>query len=72
MMIVYDRILERLKESGYSTYRLSKERIMSPSTIDSIRKGKPITTKTIDTICNLCGCKTGDIIIHIKDESGDV
>lgn len=67
-MIVYDRILERLKDAGYTTYRLAKERIISQSTLDSIRKGKPITTTTIDTICSLCGCDPGDILKHIKEE----
>lgn len=63
-MIIYDRILERLKNSGYSTYRLEKEKIISPSTLDNIRKGKPISTRTVDIICTLCHCTPGDILKH--------
>ena len=67
-MIVYDRILDRLKNAGYTTYRLAKERLISQSTLDSIRKGKAITTTTIDTICTLCDCNPEDILKHIKEE----
>lgn len=67
-MIVYDRILERLKDAGYSTYRLEKEKILSQCTLTNIRKGKPINTTTIDTICRICSCNPGDILKFVNDE----
>lgn len=67
-MIVFDNVLGRLKECGYSTYRLSKENIIKAGTLQRIRKGKPITTETVDTICRLCGCQPGDIL---KYKDGD-
>ena len=36
-------ILEALKEAGYSTYRLRKEKIMGEALIQKIRHGEAIT-----------------------------
>ena len=67
-MIVYKHILEQLKEAGWSTYRLQKEKIIPNGVIIRIRAGEPITTVTIDRICNLLGCQPNDIIEHVRDE----
>ncbi len=61
-MIVYNDIMERLAEAGYSAYRLQKEGIMSNSTMDRIRHNKAISTETINTICLLCQCQPGELI----------
>ncbi len=37
---------------------------ISDGTIIQIRQGKPITTKTIDVICELAGCQPGDLISY--------
>lgn len=67
-MIVYRDILRRLAESGWSTYRVAKEHLLSPSTIDRIRNDQPINTTTIDTICRLCNCQPGDILSYVPDD----
>ena len=66
-MIIYHDILGRLSASGWSTYRLQKEREISNGTIISIRAGKPINTTTIDTICRLCHCQPGDLLEYRDD-----
>jgi putative transcriptional regulator len=68
-MIVYKNILQKLSEMGWSTYRLQKEKIISNCVIGRIRKGLPITTVTIDTLCRLLNCQPGDIIEY-HDEKG--
>jgi len=67
-MIVYKDILKLLSGSGWSTYRLAKEHLLSPSTVDRIRNGQPINTTTIDTICRLCGCQPGDVLAYVPDQ----
>ena len=66
-MIVYDDILRRLADSGWSTYRLINEQMFGNSTITRLRNGSPINTTTIDTICRLCGCQPGDIMHYEPD-----
>lgn len=69
-MIVYCDILGKLKACGYSTYRLLKENLLSQSSIQQIREGKPITTETINTICRLCDCQPADILKY-QDEAAE-
>ena len=66
-MIVYSDILARLSKAGWSAYRLAKEHVLSPSILDRLRTGKPITISTLDIICRLCDCQPGDILSYIPD-----
>lgn len=38
-MIVYKNVLEKLKESGYSTYRIKQEKLIAQATLTKIRAG---------------------------------
>lgn len=66
-MIVYKHILEQLKEAGWSTYRLQKEKIIPNGVIIRIRAGLPITTATVDKICELLDCQPNDIMEYVQD-----
>jgi putative transcriptional regulator len=61
-MIIYKDILQKLKDAGYNTNRIRKERILSEGTLQRLRDGRPITTETIDTICKLTGFNVCDLI----------
>ena len=63
-MIIYKDILQKLKDAGYNTNRIRKEGLLSEGTLQRLRDGRPITTDTIDIICNLTGCKIEEIIEH--------
>lgn len=60
-------ILSALKEAGYTTYRLRKEKIFGESTIQRFRSGGPIDTVVIDKLCALLNCQPGDIIQYKED-----
>jgi len=55
-------ILKALAEKGYTCNRMRREKILSESTMQNIRKGKNITTETINTICVILRCQPSDII----------
>lgn len=61
-------ILSELKEHGYNTNRLRKEKIISQATMQSIRHGKGITTDTINIICIILECQPSDIIEIVPTE----
>lgn len=67
-MIVFLDLLKMLSDHGWSTYRLQKEKRISNGTIIQIRAGKPLTTTTIDTICELCDCQPGDLMRYIPNK----
>lgn len=67
-MIVYQDVLQRLQDKGWSTYRLQKEHQIGNGTITRIKAGLSVSTDTIDTICKLCRCQPGDLLRYVKDE----
>ena len=60
--------MEKLRDSGYSSYRLFKERLLSQSTITKLNNDLPVTVTTIDTICRLTGCQPGELMEYVPDE----
>ena len=62
-------VLKALSERGYTSTRMRKEKIMSEATMQNLRKGKGITTDTINTICIILRCQPSDIFeIEPTDE----
>ena len=61
-MIIYCDVLKRLSDNGWSAYRLVKEQTIGNDTIQRIREGKTISTKTLDVICGLLKCQPGELI----------
>ena len=62
-------VLKALSERGYTSTRMRKEKIMSEATMQKLRKGKGITTDTINTICIILRCQPSDILeIEPTDE----
>lgn len=67
-MIVFVDILGKLNESGYSCYRLRREKLLGEATLTRIRNGADINTSTLDVICRLCHCQPGELIRWEPDE----
>lgn len=62
-------VLEKLKEAGYSSYRLRKDKIIGEAQIQKIRTGEIASKETLNTVCRLLNCQPGDIMEYIPDES---
>lgn len=60
--ISYQGAFEKMKEAGITTYRIRKENILSQSTLQKLREGKPVTTETIEKLCLLMDCTPNDIM----------
>lgn len=68
-MLVYKfDVLEMLKEEGYNTTRLRREKIISESSIQYLREGKPVGPIVLDTLCRLLDMQPGNILKYIEDE----
>ena len=64
-MICYKRFWDTLHKSGESTYTLIKHHHISSSTIDKLRKNKPLTTTTVNDLCRILNCRVEDIMEYI-------
>ena len=67
-MISYVPFWETLKKSRESTYTLIYKHHISSSTIDKLRKNKPVNTTTINDICRILGCKVEEIMEYIPSD----
>lgn len=69
MPLVYKiNVLQVLKDKGYNTTRLRKEKILAESTVQKLRDKKPISWANIAQICKLLNCQPGDIMEYMDDE----
>lgn len=55
-------VLKELSKRGYTSTRMRKEKILSEATMQNLRKGKGITTDTLNTICIILRCQPSDVI----------
>lgn len=60
-------VLQALKNAGFNTNRIRKEKLFSESTLQKFRSGEMVHTSNIDTICRLLNCQPGDILEY-KEE----
>lgn len=57
-------VLAALKEAGYSSYRLRKEKLLSESTLQKLRDGIIVSTDVTEQLCGLLNCQPGDLLEH--------
>lgn len=66
MPIAYKtNILQALKDAGYNTNKIRKEKIMGESMLQKLREGQMVSWATLETICRLLNCQPGDILEYI-------
>ncbi len=71
-MIVYEPFWKTLKTSGESTYTLITKHHLSSSTIDKLRKNKPLNTTTVNDLCRILHCDVDEIMRYEPSEEDQV
>ena len=71
-MISYAAFWETLKRSSESTYTLIKDHHISSSTIDKLRKNKPLNTTTINDLCRILQCRVQDMMEYLPSDDDQV
>ena len=67
-MVSFSPFWKTLDASIESTYTLIHHHKISSSTIDRLRKNKPINTTTINDLCRILNCQVEDILEYIPSE----
>lgn len=67
-MISYTPFWQTLRASAESTYTLIKNHRISSSTIDKLRKNRPLNTTTINDLCRILSCRVEQIMEYIPSE----
>ena len=69
-MIKYDKLFDLLKENGYTTYRIRKEKILGESVMTKLRNGTGgLDYRSVDKLCRLFNCQPNDIMEYVEDEN---
>lgn len=64
-------IITALKEKGYNTNRLRKEKLLAEGVIQALREKRPISWANISKLCMLLQCQPGYIIEYVEDPSAE-
>ena len=68
-MIKYDKLWQTVKAKGLSEYKLYTYYNVNRSLLNRLRHNKNVEVNTIDRLCNILGCKVGDIMEHVPDDN---
>lgn len=60
-------ILDALKNNGYSSYRIRKDKILNNTQAQKLRDNEPITFDVLDKLCILLDCQPGDLLEFVPD-----
>lgn len=63
-------VLEALKNAGYTTYKIRREKLLSESTIQAFRRGEMVGMDNIGRVCRLLHCQPGDLLEYVEDGDG--
>ena len=64
-------VMDKLKDRGYSSTRLRKEKLLGEAYMSQLRRGDMVSWAALDTICTLLDCQPGDLIRHDKGTGVD-
>lgn len=64
-------ILPALKDAGYNTTRLRREKLLSESTIQQLRHGDLVSWANIERLCHLLQCQPGDLLEYVEEAGGE-
>ena len=67
-MISYSPFWTTLRNSSETTYTLIKNHRISSSTIDKLRKNKPLNTTTVNDLCQILNCRIEQVVEYIPSE----
>ena len=71
-MISYSPFWTTLRESRETTYTLIKNHHISSSTIDKLRKNKPLNTTTVNDLCRILNCRIEQVVEYIPSEDDQI
>ena len=60
-------IIAALKEAGYNTSTLRKDKLLSEGVIQALRESKYISLQNVSKICDLLDCQPGDLLEYVKE-----
>lgn len=60
-------VIAALKDAGYNTNRIRKEKLIGESMLQKIRKGEMPSWAVLELLCSLLDCQPADLIEYVKE-----
>lgn len=61
-------VIQALKDKGYSTYKLRKDKLIGESTLTKLRNDEGVAWDVIETLCGLLQCQPSDFLVYKSDD----
>lgn len=71
-MISYEPFYKTMLKKNVTEYQLIFKEGISANTLHRMKKGLPITTKTLDVLCFVLDCEVQDILFHDKNSDKEL
>lgn len=68
IMISYKPFYDTLLQKGVTEYALIFKHGVPANTLHRMKHGKPITTTTLDVLCEILGCPVSGILEYLPPE----
>ncbi len=68
-MIKFDKLWETAEKKGITKTMLTKKYNVSKAQLYRLRHNQPVSTNTLDRLCNILECDVRDIMEHIQDNN---
>ena len=68
ILISYTPLYETMKKKGITTYKLINDYGISRSLLDRLKHNKPITTVTLNDLCEILDCRVEDVLIYVNEK----
>ena len=59
-------VMKELKEKGYSSTRIRKEKLIGEATIQRLRHQQSVSYEVLGKLCQLLECNIGDILEYMQ------
>lgn len=67
-LISYRPLYETLLRKGITEYNLIYKQGVDSHTVHRMKHGKPITTTTLNTLCEILNCRVEEVLEYVPDE----
>ncbi|MBP3621923.1 MAG: helix-turn-helix domain-containing protein [Lachnospiraceae bacterium] len=71
-MISYEPFWKTLELSNENWYTLTTKHNISNSTLHRLKHNKDVSTKTLNDLCRIIGCRIEDILVYLPSDSDQV
>lgn len=67
MPIVYDRLIDKMKEHGFTSFTAKTTNIIGQGTYKKIMNGDDVKLSTLEKLCKYLDCDPSEVIEYRKE-----